>query len=288
LNRAVPVEGIPLITQTVNLRRPDQRYYDVKHIVNGGVSYLDAAQFTMESAYSGGLAWNLSYTFGKALDTGADYTFTGANNDINKGRSQGWELAHQDRKGLSSFDSTHAVVFSYSYDLPKPFPARGWAGRIGNGWQISGATLLKSGTPLTLYVGSDAPGYGNVDGGSGDRPHIVDASILGSVISHPNTAPLILRRDRFAFIRPGEPRGNLGRGTFRKQGIANFNAGVTKQWRWDGAREWALLLRGEAYNLTNHAQFDEPQRNLSSAAFGKITNTLNDGRVLQLSLRLTL
>jgi hypothetical protein len=36
----------------------------------------------------------------------------------------------------------------------------------------------------------------------------------------------------------------------------------------------------------NHAQFDEPQRNLSSPAFGKITNTLNDGRVFQLGLRL--
>jgi len=49
-----------------------------------------------------------------------------------------------------------------------------------------------------------------------------------------------------------------------------------------------VLLRGEAYNLTNHPQFDEPQRNLSAPPFGKITNTLNDGRVLQLGLRLVL
>ena len=42
----------------------------------------------------------------------------------------------------------------------------------------------------------------------------------------------------------------------------------------------------EACNFTNTPQFDEPQRNLSSAAFGKITNTLNDGRALQLTLRL--
>jgi hypothetical protein len=107
-------------------------------------------------------------------------------------------------------------------------------------------------------------------------------------IDHPNTAPLILRRDRFAYIVPGERRGSLGRCTFRKDGIANFNAAVTKQWRWSGRREWTVLLRGEAYNLTNHPQFDEPQRNYSSPAFGKITNTLNDGRVLQLGLRLVL
>ena len=49
-----------------------------------------------------------------------------------------------------------------------------------------------------------------------------------------------------------------------------------------------VLVRGEAYNLTNTPQFDEPQRNLSSPSFGRITNTLNDGRVLQLALRFIL
>ena len=63
---------------------------------------------------------------------------------------------------------------------------------------------------------------------------------------------------------------------------------MTKQWRFDGSREWTVLLRGEAFNLTNHPQFDEPQRNLSAPPFGKITNTLNDGRVLQLGLRVIL
>jgi hypothetical protein len=46
-----------------------------------------------------------------------------------------------------------------------------------------------------------------------------------------------------------------------------------------------LQWRAEAYNLSNTPQFDEPQRNLSSPAFGKITNTLNDGRVFQFGLR---
>jgi hypothetical protein len=287
LNRAVPVPGIPLTTATVNERRPDPRYYDIKYIVNGGAAYMDAAQLAVESSPRRGLAWSFGYTFGKALDAGADYSFTGANNDINKGRSQSGDLAQQDRKGLSNFDSTHAVVFSYSYDLPRA-AAAGRLGLLVNGWQISGTTLVKSGTPLTLYLGSDAPGYGNVDGGSGDRPNIVDASILGMTIGNPDTAPLILRRDRFAYVVPGDARGNLGRGTFRKSPIANLNAAITKQWRFDGGREWSVLLRGEAFNLTNHPQFDEPQRNLSSPAFGKITNTLNDGRVLQLSLRVLL
>ena len=113
----------------------------------------------------------------------------------------------------------------------------------------------------------------------------MDPSILGATVGNPNTAPLILSRDRFSYIQPGQTRGSLGRNTFRKAPIANMNAAVSKQWSW---RDSTVLLRGEAYNLTNTPQFDEPQRNYSSPSFGRITNTLNDGRVLQMGVRVTL
>jgi hypothetical protein len=271
-NRAEPVPGIPLTTATVDQRRPDPRYYDVKHIVNGGIAYLDAARATLHMPAYKGLVWTVNYAFGKAIDEGADYTFTAANRDQQTGRNQWQYDAAHDRKGLSLFDSTHALELSYSYSLPR-------------GWTVSAVNLFKSGTPLTLYVGSDGPGFGNVDGGAGDRPNILDPSILGRTISHPDTAPLILQRSRFAYLTPGQRAGNLGRSTFRKSPIANFNAAVAKEWRFQQGRQYRLTFRAEAFNAANHAQFDEPQRNLSSPAFGKITNTLNDGRVFQFTLR---
>ena len=286
MNRADPVPGIPLTTATVDQRRPDPRYYEVKHIINGGIAYLDAAQASFEMPLARGLAWGAAYTFGKAIDEGPDYSSTAANADLLTARSQWQYDSFKDKKGLSNFDSTHAFTLYYNYDLPAlPGSRMGW---LLNGWQLSGAALLKFGTPLTLYLGSDAPGFGNVDGGPSDRPHILDPSILGRTIGDHNTAPLILTRDRFAFMAPGDHRGSLGRGTFRKSGIANLNTALTKQWRLSGKREWTALLRGEAYNLTNTPQFDEPQRNLTSPSFGRITNTLNDGRIFQLGLRLIL
>ncbi len=286
MNRAEPVPGIPLTTATVDQRRPDARYYEVKHILNAGIAYLDAAQASFEMPLARGLAWGVTYTFGKAIDEGADYSGTAANRDLLTARSQWQYESLKDKKGLSAFDSTHAMSVYYSYDLPRAGGQRlPW---LLDGWQLSGAALVKSGTPLTLYMGSDAPGFGNVDGGPSDRPHIVDPSILGATISHPNVAPQILRRDRFGYLTPGEHRGSLGRSTFRKAGIGNLNAALSKQWKWGGRREWTALLRGEAYNLTNTPQFDEPQRNLTSPSFGRITNTLNDGRVLQIGLRFML
>jgi hypothetical protein len=282
-NRADPVPGIPLTTATVDQRRADQRYFEVRGVANGGIAYYDATQAAWDLPVKRGISAGASYTFSKAIDEGVDFSAIAANRDMATARSQSQHESFQDRKGLSNFDATHNFLTYYTWDVPSPHGA--FRSLLG-GWQVSGTNLWKSGTPLTLYVGSDAPGFGNVDGSASDRPNIVDPSILGRTIDHPNTAPLILRRDRFGYITPGEPRGNLGRNTFRKATIWNWNAAVSRPFPIHN--DWTLTFRAEAYNLSNTPQFDEPQRNLSSPAFGKITNTLNDGRVFQLLLRLSL
>ena len=287
LNRAVAVAGIPLTTATIDQRRPDPRFSDLRTVVNGGVAYLDAAQVTLEAPYRRGLAFGLTYTFGKALDTGANDSATAANNDLRKFRAQSQFDSLNDRKALSDFDSTHSLVLYYSYNLPKaqvPRPLK-W---ILDGWQVSGATLVKTGTPFTILVGADAPGFGNVDGVISERPNLVDSSIRGATISNPDVAQRILARDRFSYLAVGQLTGTLGRNAFRKGGISNFNAALSKQYRIGAHGERTIALRGEAFNLTNHPQFDAPLYMLTNPSFGQVTNTLNNGRVLQLGIRLGL
>ncbi|MCC6588156.1 MAG: hypothetical protein IT168_15805 [Bryobacterales bacterium] len=284
-NRAAVVPGVPLTLETVDQRRPDPRFYEVRYIVNAGIGYFNAAQAAIDIPYWRGFRASLAYTFSKAIDEGVDFTSTAANRDSARGRSQSQYDSLIDRRGLSNFDSPHALLANYTYDLPRLTTTHGIAGALLNNWQLAGVVLAKSGTPLTLYIGSDAPGIGNVDGGPSDRPNILDPSILGRTIGNPDTAPIILSRDKFAYIPVGQLRGSLGKNTFRKSRIANWNAALTKQWTWNSHREYRLQFRVETYNFTNTPQFDEPQRNLTSPAFGKITNTLNDGRVFQLGLR---
>ena len=276
LNRAVPNPNIPYTTATINERRPDPSVGEVRSVQNNGIAYYDGGQVSYDFPYRKGINANVSYTFGKAIDTGVDYTATAANRDMLNGRAQYQYEQIADRKGLSNFDATHAVAMRWLYDIP-------W-----HGLQLSGVSTFRTGTPLTLYIGSDAPGFGNVDGSGGDRPNLLDPSILGRTISHPDIAPLILSRDKFSYLTPNAQRGTLGRNAMRKAKIANWNMALQKSWRLRSPRETTLQLRGEAYNGFNTPQFDEPQRNLSSPAFGKITNTLNDGRVFQLGLRVIL
>jgi hypothetical protein len=284
LNRAVPKDGIPYTTATINARRPDPTFGELRTVQNNGIAYYDGAQASIDLPLRKGFSGGAVYTFGKAIDTGSDFTATGANRDMLNGRAQYQYEQIADRKGLSNYDQTHSLSIRWVYDLP--FHAGpSW---LLSGWQFSGINNFRTGTPLTLFIGSDAPGFGNVDGSGGDRPNILDPSILGRTMSHPDIAPLILQRSRFAYLPVGAQRGSLGRNVFRKGKIANWNLALQKSWRLRHFHEPTLQLRGEAYNGFNTPQFDEPQRNLSSPAFGKITNTLNDGRVFQVSFRVIL
>ena len=73
LNRAREVEGIARTTGTVNQRRPDQRYFDVRHILNGSRAYFDAAKATLGVRDWKGVTLDFSYWLSKAIDLGAHY-----------------------------------------------------------------------------------------------------------------------------------------------------------------------------------------------------------------------
>jgi hypothetical protein len=141
--------------------------------------------------------------------------------------------------------------------------------------------LLKQGTPFNLTT-LDGPGFGNVDGNGGDRPNLLDPSILGRTIGNPDTSVALLPRTAFSFIRAGAETGNLGANVFRKGPIRNVNAAITRTWK--TPHETQIVLRGESINLLNTPQFAEPGAILGTPEFGYITNTLNDGRAFRFNL----
>jgi hypothetical protein len=283
-NRARILPGVPLTTATVNERRPDQNYYDVRRVINGSHAYFDAARMTLVLPRVRGLSLDASYWFSKAIDLGSAYSGTGSSDDTRVTLSQTEDNIWADMKGPSPFDQKHAFLVRASWTVPN-FPARRrlreWVGQ----WELSGVALLKTGTPFTVITGSDGPGYGNVDGDNGDRPHLLDPSILGRSINHPDTSRAALQASSFAFPRPSEARGNLGMNTFRKDGITNVNAAASRTVALRG--DARLLIRAESVNLLNTPQFAEPWRELASPSFGFITNTLNEGRSFRFLLRLS-
>ena len=284
MNRAVAVPGIDATSATVNLRRPDQRYLRVYDVFSAGNGYLDAFQASITKRLGKGFSMDARYTFSKAIDS-SNSNFA----DTGSGDLSQTEATASDLKATSAFDTPHALLVTYSYALPFTGNKAGWTAKLLSRWSLSGTTIYRSGTPFSVLTGSDAPGFGNVDGETSDRPNILNPTILGKSISNPDTSTSILQRSYFNTQIPVGGRGNLGYGTFRKDGTHNWNLALAKSIRFLlSGREKQMQFRAEIFNLFNQAQFAAPGRLITSPTFGQITNTVNKGRVIQLMLRLEL
>ena len=283
-NRARFVEGIPFDSSTINLRRPDPTRLERLIIHNGSRAYFDAGRVSLSIPRWKSLTLNASYWYSKALDIGGTYTNNASPRDARNAVSQVEDFSQPDLKGLSNFDQPHAFLLQFLYETPNGGNSPYWMQKIFGSWNFSAVTLLKSGTPFTVLSGSDSPSFGNGDGRRGDRPMVVQPSVLGRTIGHPDKSERLLPRSAFQFFSaPEQMSGNLGRNTFRKGRIANVNAALSRTWNLKA--HWQITFRGEVINLTNTPQFDEPGLELTNPNFGKINNTLNDGRTYRFQLR---
>lgn len=292
LNRARPVaDWREITTATIDQRRLNPETSDLRLIVNGSRGYFDAARVTLTAPNwprLKGLTVDASYWFSKAIDLGSSYTNTANEGDSRKGRSQTEFETHRDMKGPSDFDQTHAFLLRASYAIRAPRFNR-FVTAIADGWNFSAVALIKTGIPFNISTGSDGPGFGNVDGNGGDRPILLDPSILGRTIADPDTSKQTLPKAAFRFIQPQEiaslgGRGSLGRNVFRKGPIHNVNAALQRSWGFK--HDLRLTFRAESINFFNTPQFAEPGFELANQNFGAITNTLNEGRTFRFSLQI--
>ena len=89
---------------------------------------------------------------------------------------------------------------------------------------------------------------------------------------------------RLAFPGESGQRNNL-----RGPGIFGVDLGLGKSWRFTESQ--ALTFRAEAFNVTNTPRFDAATMAFNNGSidnstnFGKFTQTANDKRVMQFSLR---
>jgi hypothetical protein len=94
-------------------------------------------------------------------------------------------------------------------------------------------------------------------------PWIDDAAAPGGKRLNPN-----------AFQENGEHvQGNLGRNAIRGFGMSQIDLALRREF--PVGNQSALLLRLEAFNLLNHANFADPSPFLSNPLFGESPSTLN-------------
>ncbi len=228
-----------------------------------GYSWYHALQVQLERRYAQGFTFQLSYTWSKAME---------AVQFLNSSDPLPYE-------SIGAFDRPHRLSMSgiwdipfgrgkhYGSKLPKPVDF------VAGGWQLNALVIRQAGPPL---------GFGNIifNGDVNDIPLDKDERNV----------------DRWFNVNAGFNRNAAQQLQFNIRTFPLFLSGVRGDGRATGDfsaiknfaihEDISMQFRAECYNSFNHPNFNTPNTDPTSSAFGTITSTVGDPRNWQFSLRL--
>jgi len=290
-----PIRGVTTNTvANIPLRVPIQGFTapGLSDIDSPASSWYHSLEASLTKRLSNGLQFLAAYTFSHAYTDAATNTFAGG------GGVSGDNNNRRANYGLADFNREHRLVVSYLYQFPTP-SFKSFVDNLLGGWSVAGVTTFQSGLPLTL-TGTNAA---NVFGITTDRAQLAAGcthaglTTSGSVHEKLNNyfaSNCIARNAAGAAVWPIV--GDDGRATaFGNSGVGiafgpdqrNFDIAIIKRTPINRLRENANLeFRTEFFNAFNTTQFANPSTNVSSAAFGTITATSVNPRIIQFGLKL--
>jgi hypothetical protein len=251
-----------------------------------GHGTYDAMQLEVKRRYTGGLSYQVAYTYAKSLDEGSSGWFGVEGNSL----TDPYNI--KGSRGPSGFDLRHTLAVNTIYDLPfgkgRRFSidnsALNYA--LGN-WQVNWIFSARSGLPFSVYYGArDLANTGNVAWSQYERANLVGDPQSGTC---PNGSPVGSQSCFFntsAFAVPAlYTFGNSARDSMRQARYWNLDASVFKQFPLGETRRFEF--RAEAFNLFNTVIFGRPGNDISNLAnFGKVNSAANSARQLQLGAKI--
>ncbi len=278
--------GTLLANPNVNIAalRPYTGYGAIRISENDGRSTYHSLQISADRRYRNGLKVGVAYTLGKSMDDSSnkrDVVFNTYDPDSY------W--------GPSSYDRRHVLTFHYIYDVPFGREQNTPLKKVFGGWQISGATFLRTGTPFSVLRTNDIAGVG--DGAFGQPYNLVGDPNANTKPQYSEGAGL---DNNFwfnpaAFAAPQAGTfGNAPRNLLYNPGQQQWDIAVFKNVGFAGTRN--VQFRAEFFNFPNHPNLSNAQTGTvtgggagfadpTNANFGRVTSKTNDRRDIQLSLR---
>jgi hypothetical protein len=269
---------------SVNYLRPYKGFASIQIETSDANSMYNALQLSWNRRFASGLAFGFSYTLSKSMDNASTYR-TLVPDTYNT--SNLW--------GPSEFDSRHAVVINYVYELPLFRGNKALAGKLLGGWQVSGIAQFQTGTPCGVGSANDYAGVGEVGSfgcGSVGQFWVMSQTpaIIGqfaNTASSPNLYFAVNNSSGSPIFSP-PPTGtfNLQKGvrdSIYGPGFQDWNIGLFKKFAIN--ERTGFQFRAEAFDFPNHPNWSAPSFNPTSATFGKVTGKSTLARTLQLSLR---
>jgi hypothetical protein len=159
----------------------------------------------------------------------------------------------------------------------------GVANAILGGWEASAIITFQTGFPITPFTSFD---IANVGTNSWRPDRICNGSLPTGerTVDHWFDTKCFTQDTLIALLEAGTPRfGNSGRSILDGPGFQNWDFGMIKDFKFN--ERMKLQFRAEFFNAFNQAHFDDPEKDITSADFGKIFGAA-EPRDIQFALKL--
>jgi carboxypeptidase family protein len=239
-----------------SLFNPNPDFHSVSITRNTATSDYDALQVSFHRKLSSGFQALASYTFAHSIDV--------ASNDGNVLTTPTSVANPIIDRGNSDFDVRHSLTAGLTFDIPHPKSLRAVEAFIRD-WSMDGFVTARTASPVDLIAstsfvaGREFSVRPNVT--PGVPFYLYGNDFAGSKALNPA-----------AFSIPAAGQGDLGRNVLRAFGAWQADMTLRRQFRI--SERCSVQLRGEFFNILNHPNFGPPTNALSSALFGRSTQTL--------------
>jgi hypothetical protein len=267
-NSAIPGPGATLANTESRRRYYPTQVGSMYRTIAGGNSSYNGLAVVLRKRFSKSYLLDATYTFARSLDDASSVSVYNSFQNPDNVRAD-W--------AQSDWQCKHVFSLSWVWELPKLQDwgkAAEWT--IG-GWELSGLMRATSGFPFTVLSGRD----NSLTAVGADRPTVVGNPVLPTDRSHNDEVAKYFNTAAFV-PNPAGMFGNAGRNILVGPGQFNIDAGLFKNFKiWERHQ---LQFRAESFNITNHANFSNPNASLISPSFGRIL-TAATARQIQLALK---
>jgi hypothetical protein len=284
-NQAVPNNAAGSLS--LQARRPIQEFSDITYAFNGNKSRYNALQVKLDWRSRRGLTLLNSFTWSQAKDNGAGSL---ENNFGNLPGPQNYYNMEADY-GISGYNQPLNNTTSFVWELPFG-RGRHWGSDMNpvidafvGGWTLSGVHTLASGAPVTLTYSPTATfvvsGISQEFRGSNNyRPNVIGDPYgdRHSITNYFNPANVVIPTD------PSQVFGNAPRNSVSGPGFWQLDFVAAKNFKLPVGSNTNFQFRVEAFNVLNRTNFQPPNSNRSSSAFGTITGSY-DARQIQIGVK---
>ncbi len=251
---------------------PDPRFGRILENQSSGVSNYEGLTAGLRRRFSHGFLLNFNYSYGHGLDdisNGGRLPFS-ANTNVSETAASNPYNIRGSMYGNSDYDVRHNVSANFVWDNSLRHLFKGGPEMAFGGWSISGTVFHRTGLPFSVIDTNVSSGFLNYSGNVfaqniGHGPTVCGASAVDTPCFGDPNNPTYLT-DPTGFNNTG------GRNQFRGPNFTNVDLNITKKFKI--GEKVTLGIGATAYNLFNHANFDQPVNDLGSGQVGQIISTV--------------